>query len=446
MDGNNGGGVTVYQRNLIEEMVNDSKFSVTYLNSGLTYESKKETYIKEMYNVLNNSVKCFEIVNSPVLAPVQQSIKNIEKYLEDYKLYELIKEFIIQQNGFDIIHFNNFEGLSINVLKLKEDFPETKFIYSAHNYFPICSRVNLWKDEKINNGHNCNKQSFNECANCYKNMNYSSTIFCRKYDSLKIRYKLGNIISRIIPDKGDYILYQKFEEKNIEYFNKYMDVILAVSGRVKEIMVKHGFYDDKIKISYIGTKVAENQMNASNANICSEIFNIVYMGYMRDDKGFYFFLDALEKIEDELADKIAITIVAKYSRRRNKNELKRLSQLRGKFKKIDIINGYTHKNQKELLKDMNLGVVPVLWEDNLPQVALEQVAYGVPILVSDLGGASEICKDNTNFVFKAGDTVDFLSKIKNIVNNRGLLNEFWSYSTPLVTMKEHIAFLKEQYN
>lgn len=444
IDGNNGGGVTVYQKNLAEKMLDNKDISITYLNSGLTYDCKNETYLKEVDNTFNKSIKCYEIINSPVLAPVQQSIKNIEMYLNDKKLYELIKQFIIDQNGFDIIHFNNLEGLSIGVLKLKEEFPKTKFIYSVHNYFPVCSRVNLWKDEKINKGYNCDKKSFDECSKCYGHLNYNAVIFSRKYNRLKGKSILAKIVSKINPDKGDLNLYKEFKDSNVKYFNKYIDCILAVSDRVKNIMVNNGFDERKIKVSYIGTKVAENQMTSCNADIKSNEFNIMYMGYMRDDKGFYFFLDALEKMDKKLASQIVINVVARYDKEKNKNELDRLNKLKDKFRNIKIVNGYNAENQKTLLEGINLGIVPVLWEDNLPQVALEQVAYGVPILVSDLGGVSEVC-NNHNFIFKAGDISEFLYKIENIVRNRELLNEFWKYSMKLVTMKEHIDFLKNEY-
>ena len=39
------------------------------------------------------------------------------------------------------IHFNNFEGLSLNVLKIKEDFPDIKIIVSLHNYYLFYSFV-----------------------------------------------------------------------------------------------------------------------------------------------------------------------------------------------------------------------------------------------------------------------------------------------------------------
>ena len=88
------------------------------------------------------------------------------------------------------------------------------------------------------------------------------------------------------------------------------------------------------------------------------------------------------------------------------------------------MNGYTKNNQKELLQGANLGILPVMWEDNLPQVAIEQIAYGVPVLTSDLGGAKELCND-LNFVFKAGNVTDFINKLYNIYEHRELLLEYW---------------------
>ena len=127
LDSSERGGVAVYQRNLIDSL--GGSYSVTYLNSGYTYTFDKKLRLKEKACPDYPEVKTFEVINSPVLAPVQQSIKNIDIYLHDESLYKLIRNFIISQGGFDVIHFNNLEGLSLKVLSLKKDFPDTTFIY-----------------------------------------------------------------------------------------------------------------------------------------------------------------------------------------------------------------------------------------------------------------------------------------------------------------------------
>ena len=102
-----------------------------------------------------------------------------------------------------------------------------------------------------------------------------------------------------------------------------------------------------------------------------------------------------------------------------------------------MVNGYTHDNQYDLLKDKHLGIVPVLWEDNLPQVAIEQVAYGVPVLTSDLGGACEIFSNNEHFVFKAGDVDECIRKIRFLLENRDVLLDFWNKKMRFKTLEEH---------
>ena len=49
--------------------------------------------------------------------------------------------------------------------------------------------------------------------------------------------------------------YARYRQHNIEQLNKYVDVILAVSDRTREIMIEHGVNPEIIKTSYIGTKL-----------------------------------------------------------------------------------------------------------------------------------------------------------------------------------------------
>lgn len=90
--------------------------------------------------------------------------------------------------------------------------------------------------------------------------------------------------------------------------------------------------------------------------------------------------------------------------------------------------------------------MPVLWEDNLPRVAMEQVAFGLPVLSSDLGGASELGNRNPDFVFKAGDKGSFLYKLEMFLRNKEKLDEYWLDSMKLITMEEHLKQLKEIYS
>lgn len=444
VDSKAGGGVTIYQRNVITRLLNTNQYEIYCLNSGMTYTTSAKTEIKARTSEFGDQVKCFEIVNSPVLAPGEQSIRNLRKYLNDESLYRLVKAFIEDNGGFDVIHFNNLEGLSLKVLSLKECFPETKFIFSVHNYFPVCCSVHLWQKCEDGSAHNCSKASHLECVKCCSGLlNYNLVRFWRCYPNVRGLYRVLKLISTLCPDQEDASLYERFEKETIGALNRYMDCILAVSHRVKDIIVKHGANPEKVCVSYIGTNVADSPMGKCNADPYADVFHMVYMGYMRKDKGFYFFLEALKQIPEEAAKHMGVRIVARHSEN-DTEELRAIHALKEKYKTVELINGYNKDNQRELLQGMHLGVVPVLWEDNLPQIAIEQIAYGVPILPSDLGGASELCQDD-RFVFRAGDYDDFVDKVMYLYNNRESLVDFWNHTMTLMTMERHLEELKSYY-
>lgn len=436
IDGKKGGGVEVYIKNIVYSLLNNNEYEIFYINSGNSYTIGGKTKIIEIESSYGARIKTYEIINAPFMAPVRMCEKNLKKFLNDKIVAKLFSDFINEKH-IDIVHFNNLEGLSLETVKLKKIFPNVRFLYSVHNYFPLCSRIDLWQTTKEGR-HSCTKTDYHECSKCYQQRNYFLHRMSRLFPHIGL-----NKLAYILCLKGNGDTYELFTKKVIDTINQYVDCVLAVSNRVKEILVRAGVDEKKVFTSYIGTRVADKQKGKSNSCV-DKIFHIIYMGYMREEKGFYFFADALEALDDSLAKRIAVTVVARKETAQNEDDVNRLMRMKEKFASLQWINGYTLDNEQELLNGQNLGVVPVLWEDNLPQVAIEQVAYGVPILVSNLGGAQEIC-NNEKFVFEAGNINDFIAKLADIVKNPKELDDFWKHSMRLVTMDEHICELEKYY-
>lgn len=128
----------------------------------------------------------------------------------------------------------------------------------------------------------------------------------------------------------------------------------------------------------------------------------------------------------------------------DKINVEKIKELNRKLKSATHINGYNHNELPKIYENIDLGIVPVIWEDNLPQVAIEYVAYGVPVLCSDLGGAQELSAAK-EFVFKAGDIKDFQNKIIKIIKNRKLLKKYFDEKQKLTTMDEHVKTLMKFY-
>lgn len=451
---NIGGGVNIYQRNLIDYLISNTNHEIYFLSSGWKYNPfNKKTYIKQTKNIFNDRCKSFEIINSPIMAPAFAVHMHPELFIDDMGTYEILDQFIQKQGEFDIIHLNNIEGISINVLKLKEKYSDTKFIVSIHNYQPICPLVQYFQYNNkcichdFNNGEACLICSdskpddigyYRRCRDyCYafltgnkRFLRLPAKLFCKflKYRSKKF------IGSKDTMQPKEYARYRKH---NIEMLNKYADCVLAVSERVRQIMIENGCDSKKVVTSYIGTKFAQNELKHSVAKTAKP-FTIAYLGYERIDKGFFFFIDALSKLDKEIAKNINVVLAVSYIHKEN---------YQGKldnFNKVIVHNGYTHNKLPDILCNVNLGVVPVLWEDNLPQVAIEMVACGVPVLCSSFGGASELCTSEL-FKFKGADENDFTAKLINLVNNPILLDEYWKNHPNLMTMEKHIKELESTY-
>lgn len=434
-----GGGVSLYQKNLLMELSKKSNLEIYYLTVSYVYDYFSfAPYIRKVNSCTIPNIHEFELVNSPILAPSFFSFNIIDYYFKRDKSIEKISMFL-KKEKFDVIHFNNLEGISAEVLSLKKENTSTKFVLSLHNYFPFCAQVNLW----YRDSENC--VDFNngiKCSNCnIFPVDRERIRFERSNLALKKHTTLNKIISKIYgkiyPFKGvkNKLTHEDRRKKFVNLINENVDEVLAVSQRVKLIAIKMGIDKEKVSVQYIGTRHAEYANQYKNIMKHNGYLTLGYLGYMRRDKGFYFLLEALKKIPENMAKRISLIIAAPIT---DKNAYDELMSMRNKYRDINMYDGYKQDSLRELIKTVNLGIVPVLWEDNLPQVALEFVAYGKPIFTSDLGGAQEITRSK-KFVFKAGSTDDFISKLNYLLDNNDSLGDFWKDASnkPILNTVQH---------
>lgn len=443
-----GGGVTVYCKNLINTIRKKYPFAQIYfLSSGFAYSAARlETYVRRIGSLYGDMCKQYEIVNSPVPAAQDKLFANPLVALESQGLKAVFKRFIEQNGPFNAIHFNNIEGISLDVLDLKKDFPGTKFIYSMHNYVPICVTGFYYQRH---NHCNCNPDhTAHDCMLCTRKIirrNIADEVY--KSAQFGVRPEQCCSKARWLKTFEFDRLDEDVEEENILAFaktatqklNANCDSILAVSKRVYDIAVQNGFDQKKLCVSYIGTEVAKRQVGKSL--YCAENgLKVVFLGndLSYEEKGYPFLLDSLAKLEPKYASQIDMVLTV-----RDKQHAE-IYQLLKNFRSVKVINGYTHDDLINIFDGCNLSIVPVLWEDNLPQIAIESVAYGVPVLASSCGGASELT-DCQLFRFDCGNTSDLLTKIRHFVDHPEDLEKYWEGHHGLMTMEEHLRQLLPFY-
>lgn len=489
-DEKRGGGVTVYQKNLIAALRDTPGVEVRFLSSGISYDAvaRKPRWEALRHGPPQDRDIRYEIVNSGVLSPSHLSFGDPAQVSHPATEATFV-DFVAATGPYDVIHFNNLEGIPVEVLgALKARFPMTRIVMAWHNYYPVCPQVNLWHQERrcctdYANGENCvscipivypaaQVRVANSLA--YRLKRAGVRPGSRMFD-IAFRWILGagmravRLSRRVLgsktraegaalpapgpagvvttltplarPDGAPFVARRK---AMLAALNRHCDRVLCVSDAVRDLAVSFGIDPDIAVTSYIGTQQAQAFEQTAPRPVPARddgTLTLAYLGYMRHDKGFFFLLEALEDMPAALAARLRLVVAA---RKGDPVTMSRLAVLSGRLAELRYANGYTHDNLDDLLADVDVGLVPVLWHDNLPQVAIEMHARHIPLLCADLGGAQELagCPD---MIFKARDAAAFETRLRAILDGQVDFDAYWQGARAPVSMEGHVADLLEVY-
>jgi len=478
-----GGGVSIYCRNLIDYLAQSKEYQISFLYSGYDYSYfPKQPYIRNVHNQRHPQVATFSLVNSPIVSPFYFNFYNPLGDVKNSQVDNCLKQLLIEQEPYDVIHFHNLEGLTANCLNLAKE-SGAKVVFSLHNYWSICPEVHLWKlDSSLCDnyfeGRACvacqpkpvevdtelfirrmldleNLLGLNERATLIHNLliKFYKSVWCRVQSRLTGTTKSPllqsfKINGTELSQEAD--LYRYRRQEIVSLINRYVDVALSVSERTTSIYKQYGIDPLRLKTQYIGSKASEFPVPANNPASYSmgQPFQLIYMGPARVDKGFFFLIEQLRCLTQEELQSLDLVIATKIT---DRNELKMATQNRGRLlslaqslHSLRYYPGYTYENIPSILDGIHLGVVPPLWEDNMPQVTLELLACRVPVLCSNRGGAQEYIR-HPAFIFDPDKEGDFHYKLRTIRENPHLLSEFWKEARPVISLDQHFKELIQIY-
>jgi len=167
-------------------------------------------------------------------------------------------------------------------------------------------------------------------------------------------------------------------------------------------VVPHGSYDSfkkKIKVK-------------KDKNVC----NILFFGLIRQYKGLRYLIEAFDKIPENQINNYQLYIVGEAWEDTNPEELVKNSKYKNK---INLVNRYV--SDDEVNKFFSIADVVVLPYLRASQSGAAHIAtgYGIPVIVSSVGGLKESMKDyqGTTFV-KPKDSTAIKDNILKIYPNR----------------------------
>lgn len=102
---------------------------------------------------------------------------------------------------------------------------------------------------------------------------------------------------------------------------------------------------------------------------------------------------------------------------------KRITKMAKKDPRIEIKGPYDYEQIGETLREIDAVVVPSIWYENAPLTILSALAFGIPVITSDIGGMREMVEDGKNgFIFRVGSPDSLAEKMKLIAEEPGVLS------------------------
>ncbi len=191
-------------------------------------------------------------------------------------------------------------------------------------------------------------------------------------------------------------------------------VISNTRGGEKLLLEKFHLTHPRVKVIYNGIELREEKNVVKKKEFLKEIglsgdeIIVGFIGRLEKQKGIQYLLDALQILNEQNSSVYALII----GEGREKNKLEKYS-LSNSCKAIFL---EWKENAARYLTSFDLLVLPSLWE-GMPNVVLEAMKQGIPVIVTSVGGNIEIIEDGmTGFLVKPGNSQTLAEKIKMVLS------------------------------
>jgi len=376
------GGAEIVVKKVAEEIVKKGH-DVTVITTSKNKKSNCE--------IINN-VTIYRI-NPMNLFPyftMSEQAKSIKPFFFIYDLFNpypntIVKK-ILKREKIDIVHINNFRGLSLSIFSAVKSL-NIPLVFTAHDFSLICIKASFLN-------------SSNEiCMNPSK--------LCKTY--VKIQKK-------IVDNKPD--------------------LIIAPSQFVINKLINAGFFKNvKMTVLPLGIELNNKKVEKSYS-----IIDIFYVGGLSRHKGVHILINSFKKIEQK---NVRLHIFGEGA---DEDEFREM----GNSDKRIMFHGFvSNEKLMRLYYKANITVVPSICYDNSPMVIYESLMHGSPVIGSRIGGIPELVEEEYNgFLFEAGNVGELRKIFENILPNVPQLKrlEQGAYeSAKKYDMNEHIRNLEKKY-
>lgn len=292
-----------------------------------------------------------------------------------------LKEFdrLVKEISPDVVHHHNISLLGYDFLKERGAYLN---VYTAHDYWLICRRYDLLK-----NGQNI----------CHGNR--TCTLCALRYHRPPQLWRHGDTLTKAI--------------KNV-------DLAIAPSTYVGSVL------SSATKVPFV---TLPNFIPSPPEDTLPAEFRdyFLYLGRLEKDKGVTELVQVFQNDWREIAAQLVMVGTGSLEK-----PLRSYVEKKGLGHMVHILGWCEQGRVNSLLRHASALVIPSVWPENCPLVALEALSRGTPVISSDMGGLPEIAGlQGKDFVYGPGHLKGALIKVRNARPDREeMKNIYLQHFTP----------------
>jgi len=288
---------------------------------------------------------------------------------------------IIKDYRPDIVHTNNLSGFSVSIWAIIHQL-KIPIVHTLRDYYLLCPNTAMYKNSK-----SCSE---NACSSCQ--VLSAPRLTASKY----IDAVIGN--SQFILEK--HLQYKAFPNASAHVIHNAYRPLNATASR----------------------HLAENQP-----------VTFGYIGRLVKAKGLELLIKTFIHLQQKIPSLQLKLLIAGVGSEKYSAFLKRLAS---EGKRIEFIG---HVEPEYFYNQINIAVVPSLWEEPLSRIIFESFAHGIPVIASANGGSPELIGDGVNgWLFETTNPENLFSIMQKLLND---LNNYPYFSENALLEARH--FLPE---
>lgn len=398
---NETGGGTTLPKALAKNFAEDG-FEISIFYASLKSNPAMPPYSLEKHE--EDGITLYGLYNRPAIFT---DANNPDREVLDPNIDARFSE-VLDEVQPDVIHFHNFHGMTMSIAHIARErgIPSC---FTPHNYYVIDPNLYM----------------FDQNLELWDGVDMLENSFSVKEN----------------PDKLD--AYRRRQTAARLLLNEEIDMTLCVSKRQRELFEKFGIDRKKMPVVNQANPIVELlQSDQSLAEAAKREITLPirfgFIGGVMPQKGVHLLALAAKQFAPEVAE----FHIYGFSGDAYRNVLDRIDT----DKRLIYHGEYKYEDLAEIGKNIDVAVVPSVWEDCAPLVILELIAMHLPVIGTAIGGITDfIIPDRTGWLFNYNDEVGLINRLQFCIDNPAIIRHMRENMPTAYSFTQYSEQLKKIY-